>query len=211
MRIRLGALRRFLRETLGETDERMVGDGAGDDIAAHLRSNEEGLSLGDPVQEAGALNAEIGRYLLQEDDDQDASAETTGGSSAPAAPTGFYTPFDMEKDHSSTWYRSPGRAAGTSGDPYRSEDPHTQLGFHAPGSDGEAATLAPPIWQLTAGSDTSKVLGANAKPDAGGVGSDGESEEGEEGQGLEGGEPGEEGDEAEGEESSSGDPERGRD
>ena len=195
MKVRLGLLREFLREALleqawvpgrwdprsgepvdaddlqamGETDDRMEGDGAGpssapedDDVAQHLRSEEEGMSLGDQVEEG--LNAAIRQYLTQE--------ATEGG----GGPTGFYAPFDMERDHSATWYRSPGQPMGAGGDPFRSEDSNAQLGFHAPGNE-ETASLAPPIWQLTAGSDTSKVLGAGAKPDTGSTGLDVEPEE----------------------------------
>lgn len=208
MRVRLGTLRELLREVLlaeqaivpargvptqvddheamGETDERMLGDEGNGDIAPHLRSDDDGLTLGDPVEES--VNAEIRKYLMQEvEDDQQqppegeeaaagagaaGGAEATSSGSETSAPTGFYVPFDMERDHSATWYRSPGRAAGTDGDPFRGEDPHSQLGFHPPkpndttshpASAGEPVQLAPPIWQLSAGSDTSKVLGANAK------------------------------------------------
>lgn len=212
-------------EAMGEVDDRMVGDGIGgseDDISDHLKADEKGQTLGDPpdetIREHLSLSRELRRYFLQEQEDQDSGTEPADGSSAPpgsegedavgggtsAAPQGFYTPFDMERDHSATWYRSPGQAAGTGGDPYRSEDPHAQLGFHAPGSDGESKPLAPPIWQLSAGSDTSKVLGANAKADSGGVDSGDGSKESE----APGGDvdAGEEGDEAEGEESGSGRP-----
>lgn len=249
MKVRLGALRAFLREValleqasvpgrwdprhgvpvddeeleaMDETDERMVGDGAEDDIAPHLRSKEDGLALGDPFQEN--VNAEIREYLMQEalgpempdaeaaltgDKESDEASGDEAGSGGDAAgaetsaPAGFYTAFDMDRDHSATWYRSPGQPAGTGGDPFRSEDPHARLGFHPPGGQSEGEPLAPPIWQLSAGSDTSKVLGANAKPDSGGVDSGngskeseapgGNSEEGE-------GDAGEDGDEGEGEE-----------
>lgn len=207
-------------EAMGETDDRMVGDGAEDDIADHLKGDEGGRSLGNPpdetMREHAYLARELRRYFLQEaeDDKQDSDAEPADGSSAPpgaedaggdgkgesAAPTGFYTPFDMNKDHSSTWYRSPGQPMGTAGDMFRSEDPHAQLGFHPPGGSKEGTPLAPPIWQLSAGSDTSKVLGANAKPDSGGVDSGDGSKESEA--------PGSDadGDEAEGEEQSTGSP-----
>lgn len=54
---------------------------------------------------------------------------------------GFYSSFDMNRDYTgtddpnSTWYRSPGRPAGTEGDPYRDSDPYAQLGFHSPNTD----------------------------------------------------------------------------
>ena len=124
-------------------------------------------------------------FFLQED-------QATPG----VAHVGAYTPFDMERDHtgrqSSPWYRSPGLAAGGDGDPGRNTDPHAYLGMHpsaaardpaasppaADGQSGTAARLAPPIWQLSAGSDTSKVLGANARPGSSDVQSgDGTEEE----------------------------------
>lgn len=229
MKVRLGTLRLFISEVIaeqawvpgrwdprhgepvddeelaamGEVDDRMVGDGT-DDIADHLRSDEEGRSLGnapdETMREAEELARELRRYFLQEaTPEQDSDAEGADGTSEPpgsegedsgdggdpTGPAGFYTPFDMTKDHmgtddlSSTWYRSPGRPMGTEGDPFRSEDPHAQLGFHPPGGSKEGEPLAPQIWQLTAGSDTSKVLGANAKPDSGGVDSGDGSKESE--------------------------------
>ena len=196
---------------MDETDARMQGDGLGpteedpnDDgieIADHLRGDEEKTSLGDPPDETmeESLSTDIRDFLLQEE-------PAAAGAVDPREPKGFYTPFDMTRDHtgtddlSATWYRSPGRQAGGDGDPFRSSDPHAQLGFHPPkaqndptasppaadGEIGTAARLAPPIWQLSAGGDTSKVLGANAKADTGG----GESEDGqgEEDAGGEGGE-----------------------
>ena len=244
MKIKLGLLREFLLEVslsheMDETDERMVGDNAGDthdpndpndfDLSSHLRGTDEKLSLGDPdpmdEAETSALFHSIKEYFLQEaegveapsGDDETPSPGSGAAVGSPSAgnSNGFYTPFDMDKDHSSTWYKSPGQGAGTAGDPFRGEDPYAQLGFHAPagdkdptasppatdGEEGVAARLAPPIWQLSAGSDTSKVLGANAKADSGGVDSGNEPEAGEEGQGEEG-ESGDEGDEAEGSKSS---------
>jgi len=231
---------------MDETDDRMVGDGEGPgenpdrndfDMADHLRGDEEKTSLGSPpdetMRETAQLRREMQQYFLQEQSkdseepeapdapvDGSAGAAATGengsGTNAAAAPTGFYTPFDMDRDHSSTWYKSPGQPAGGSGDPFRSEDPYTQLGFHPPagpadpvashpavdGEEGASARLAPPIWQLSAGSDTSKVLGANAKGDSGGVDSGGESETSAPG-GEVGGEDAE-GDEAEGSKSGTG-------
>ena len=209
---------------MDELDDRMVGDklGNGEDdpndpdsdlkIADHLRGDEEKTSLGDPPDETMGENVEVPawmkrelkRFFLQE-------YPAGAGMVDPVDAKGFYTPFDMTKDHtgtddlSATWYKSPGREPGGDGDPFRGPDPHAQLGFHPPkaqddptasppaadGETGVAARLAPPIWQLSAGSDTSKALGANAKADSGEVGSEGEPEEGEEGQG---------GEEAEGEE-----------
>ena len=207
-------------DELDQADARMLGDGKGPsededyDIADHLRGDEEKTSLGDPpdetIREATDLNREIRQYILQE-------GPPGAGMVDPIGAKGFYSDFDMEKDHgtgedlSATWYKSPGRPQGTEGDPFRGEDPHAQLGFHPPkgsqdptasppavdGEEGATARLAPPIWQLSAGGDTSKVLGANAKPDTGGEESGDESEEGEEGSEAE---PGAEGDEAEGEE-----------
>lgn len=226
MKITLGLLRRYLYETvlseesmvpgrwyggedpdssdlermgdeigMGETDDRMVGDDAGAgttrstedgdfDISDHLRSDEEKISLGNPPDETmeEEFYRELKSYFLQEE--QEISK-------------GFYTPFDMIRDHtgtddlSATWYRSPGREAGSEGDPFRGNDPYAQLGFHPPkaqsdptasppaadGESGVSARLAPPIWQLSAGSDTSKVLGANAKADTSSVESNDGSEE----------------------------------
>lgn len=125
----------------------------------------EALGLSDDE----VLCLDMRRFFLQED-------QATPG----VAHVGAYTPFDMERDHmgktSTPWYRSPGLAAGADGDPSRPADPHAYLGMHPPaaqqdptasppaasGEGGTAARLAPPIWQLSAGSDTSKVLGANA-------------------------------------------------
>lgn len=228
MKVRLGTLRLFIREVvlvdeMNQVDDRMIGDGADDDISDHLKDGEDGQSLGnspdETMREHDDLSRELQLYFLQEDVEQqnsdaepaDGTSEPPGnggeaesGGSAPAGAAGFYTPFDKERDHSATWYRSPGQAAGTAGDPFRSEDPHAQLGFHPPGSDGESKPLAPPIWQLSAGSDTSKVLGANAKAGAGG----GQSGDGSKESEAPGGTGAEEGDEAEGEEPSTGNTKR---
>ena len=215
MKIRLGDLRRLLRET----DAHMMGDnkgnGLGDpensddalDIAKHLRTTDVDDTMGTPPkEEMGSLalaenlempfwmRRELKAFFLQEE-----PAAASG--SDPRDAKGFYAPFDMTKDHTGTddptdaWYRSPGRAAGGDGDPFRGSDPYAQLGFHPPaaqndptttppsvsGEEGIAARRTPPIWQLSAGSDTSKVLGANAKPDSGGVDSSDEQEEAGEG------------------------------
>ncbi len=156
---------------LGETDDRMMGDGAVDistkdsseKISDHL-VDEELWALGEEHEQ---LRNEMRNFFLQRETAEPAK--------------GFYSAFDMAKDHmgtddlSSTWYRSPGRAVGTDGDPYRSEDPYAQLGFRAPENDttathpaaqgktGTAALNVPQIWQLTAGGNTSAVLGAGAK------------------------------------------------
>lgn len=143
MRTSIGALRRFLSE-----------------------------SLFDP-EEAG-LNLEIRTFFLQE------SQEPTGQ-------RGLYAPFDMERDHTGPaaepWYRSPGMSMGTAGDPGRPEDARSNIGM--------AGELAPQIWQLSAGSNTGAVLGANARPQGAEAGTGDENEEQEE----ENGErtPGEEG------------------
>ncbi len=184
------------RERLGdqngmdEADERMENDGLGNgqkdpnepdydyDISDHLRGDEEKTSLGSPPDETmgeGWLRRDIKKFLLQEE-----PAVATGVD--PTDTSGLYTPFDMANDHgdsdqvSSTWYKSPGREPGTEGDPFRGDDPWSQLGFHPPagegdpttthpavvGMDGVAARRAPPIWQLNGGGDTSKMLGADA-------------------------------------------------
>lgn len=127
-----------------------------------------------------------------------AEEPAAGSLSNPVGAKGLYSDFDMAKDHGDvarmqgTWYRSPGRTAGGDGDPFRGPDPYSQLGFHPPagehtpdnappGSMGQVGVQAretPPIWQLSAGGDTSKVLGANAHADS--VGSGDEQEAGEE-------------------------------
>jgi len=196
------------------------------EIADHLRGTDEKQALGDPPDETvgeALLRRELKRFFLQE-----GPAGASG--SDPREPKGAYSAFDMDRDHgdvdrlSSPWYKSPGRPAGEDGDPFRGPDPYSQLGFHPPkagadpvasppGADGEQgvqARLAPPIWQLTAGGDTSSVLGANAHPTSNEVGSDGEPEEGEEGDGPEGEDGSEEG-EAQGGQQGQGRPERGRD
>ncbi len=245
MKVRLGALRKFLHEALDnvdrlgesddldETDLRMMGDdkGPGDGeldgekMADHLRGNEEKRALGDPPSETmgeALLRRELKKFFMQE-----GPAGASG--SDPREPRGSYSTFDMARDHgdaeglSSPWYKSPGRPAGEDGDPYRSADPYSQLGFHPPkagadptasppgagGEQGTQARLAPPIWQLSAGSDTSSVLGANAHPASSEVGSDGEQEEGEGSTGLESGDTDEEG-EAQGGQQDQGRPQRGR-
>ena len=196
---------------MGETDARMVGDdvGAGGiqpedgdfDISDHLRGDDEKISLGDAPDETmmESLDDDLRSYFLQE---AEGGSATQTDTVEPAPATGFYTPFDMTRDHtgtddlSSTWYRSPGRAAGADGDAGRPSDPHAYLGFHPPkagadptasppatgGETGTSARLAPPIWQLSAGSDTSKVLGANATNPS--SSSDVESEKQEDGYGL---------------------------
>lgn len=207
-----------LGEPIGETDDRMEGDGLGPGaedeslkLADHLRTGQEKTSLGSPpdetmgdadekvgvnMDESRWLNRAIRRFMLQE------YPAGAGMSDPTRDPKGAYTDFDMTRDHmgtddlSATWYRSPGREAGTEGDSFRGEDPNAQLGFHPPagpadpttappGSEGEegvAARHTPGIWQLSGGGDTSKMLGANAKDPSGGVDSGDESEEGEEGQ-----------------------------
>jgi hypothetical protein len=208
---------------MDEADERMENDGLGNgvtdpndpdydfDISDHLRGDNEKVTLGNPPDETMGewLSHEIRGYLLQE---EPAIAAITAD---PTDTRGAYTPYDAVKDHtgtddlSSTWYKSPGREPGTDGDPFRGPDPHAQLGFHPPaaqndpvasppaadGEEGVAARRAPPIWQLNGGSDTSKMLGADAHDPASGVGS-GDGSEAEEA-----GEPGESDDEegAEGE------------
>lgn len=201
-----------------ETDGHMEGDGLGNGIPGpgeenmhisdHLRTGEEKTSLGTTPDDTMRENVdvplwmvrELKRFMMQEDG--------AGGSLAsPVDAKGFYSDFDMNKDHngtddlSSTWYKSPGRTPGEDGDPFRGTDPYAQLGFHPPkgqndptasppavdGEEGIASRLTPPIWQLSAGSDTSKVLGANAKPAAAdGESEDGEGEEDEDGEGGEG-------------------------
>jgi len=207
-----------LGEPLGETDGFNIGDNLGngekdrndpdsDDfrISAHLRGDDEKLSLGDPpdnevmkdVQEATMLNREIKRYMLQEYPAGAGMVDPTKD------PKGFYTNYDPVKDHtgtddlSATWYKSPGQQKGTAGDPFRTEDPASRLGFHPPdrrdstshpavnGEEGNASRRAPEIWQLSGGGDTSTMLGPSAKAPASDVGS-GDGEEGEEGEGVEG-------------------------
>lgn len=162
------------------------------------------------------LVIDMRHFFLQEADD------------AVPAHVGAYAPFDMERDHtgraSTPWYRSPGLPAGGDGDPGRTADAHAYLGMHAPaagedptasppaagGQTGTAARLAPPIWQLSAGSDTSKVLGANARPAPAGVPSEDGTEEDEDGAGGEEGKGAGTG-EAQGQEQDGRRPQRGRD
>lgn len=207
-------------DPVDETDDRMVGDGKGnglpdpneggiDDIAGHLKGDEDKIALGDPpldeVVEAAWLNREIKRYLLQE-------GPAGAGMVDPTDVHGFYTPFDMEKDHmgtddlSATWYKSPGWEPGGDGDPYRGPDPYAQMGFHPPaglddptttppgvsGEEGFAALRAPVDWTLGIGGDTTKIGGVEAPGPE--VGEEGESEE----EGEEAGGPKEPGAEEEG-------------
>ncbi len=164
MKFKLGSLRRLVREVLlRETDDRMMGDDAAngdadlgfpEELAAHLQPGGDRPDLGDPndddYEDESYLDEELRRFFLQEDD-QSASAEggavpvpgeSTEDGATPepgVAPEtmGFYTPFDMVKDHTgtdnpnSTWYRSPGQPVGDN-DPFRSSDPYAQLGFHPP-------------------------------------------------------------------------------
>ena len=172
------------------------------DIADHLKGDKDKTALGDPppdeeVVEMRILNRQIRQYLLQEYPAGAGMVDPT------KKPMGFYTDFDMEKDHHTgddiqgTWYKSPGRAPGSDGDPFRGPDPYAQLGFHPPdrkdttshpavnGEEGNAARRAEPAWQLTGGGDTSSMLGANAHPASSEVGSQdepGNSEEGTEGE-----------------------------
>jgi hypothetical protein len=186
---------------IDETDARMVdddrGNGVGDpndpddiDIADHLRGDEEKTSLGDPPDETIEEELAFVSALLKED-------PAVASGSDPTDVHGLYTPFDMTRDHmgtddlSATWYRSPGREPGGDGDPFRGPDPNVQLGFHTtraqddpaaspPAVDGDkgiAARQTPPIWQLSGGSDTSAMLGANAKDPSASVDSESESEE----------------------------------
>jgi hypothetical protein len=210
---------------LDETDERMMDDGKGNgipdpvtgdedkDISSHLRGDTDKLCLGSPPEEKPThsvwdeglepdwLNREINRYLLQE-------YPAGAGMVDPVEPPhGFYTDFDMDKDHGSVdkvhgfWYASPARQQGADGDPFRGDDPYAQMGFHSPkgpkdgtthpavsGEEGFGALRAPEEWTLNAGGDTSTALGANAKPAGAGGESEGEPEEGEEGEAGEGGE-----------------------
>lgn len=204
---------------LDETDARIEGDDlidgdlAVDDahdgmkVASHLRNPEEQLTLGDPPDQQGEslvrdteeLAEEVRRFfrglrvgrqvarLVEE--------PAAGSLSDPVGAKGFYSDFDMSRDHGDVaqaqgaWYRSPGRSPGGDGDPFRGPDPYSQLGFHPPagertpdnsppatmGQTGAQARSAPPIWQLSAGGDTSKALGANARGE--GVGSTGDEQE----------------------------------
>ena len=210
---------------MDETDGFSMGDGLGNgesdpndpdskdfDIADHLKGSQDKTALGDPapdeeVVEARILNREIRQYLLQE-------YPAGAGMVDPRDAKGFYTDFDMEKDHHTgddiqgTWYKSPGREPGADGDPFRGPDPYAQLGFHPPdrkdttshpavnGEEGNAARRADPAWQLTGGGNTSTMLGAGAKPATPEVESEDESEEGAEGtQGEESEEGSQEGEE----------------
>lgn len=211
---------------LEETDDRMIGDGkgngipdpeAGDDdlkMSPHLKGDEEKTSLGDPPEEKPRgnfgestdwLTSEIKRYMQQ----KPLMLEYPAGAGMVdpiEPPKGFYSDFDMAKQHGdgeyiqSPWYQTPGRAMGTDGDPFRGEDAPGQLKMHTgegipttavhpaiSGEEGFAALRAPEIGALTGGGDTSTMLGANAKPGAPDVDSeDDESEEGEEGGDAEG-------------------------
>ena len=182
MKLKLSSLRRVIREVLAlETDDRMVGDDAGngidslgdpEKIADHLTDAEDRPALGDPDED---LVKEIRKYFLQE---ADGEPETPTPGETPEI-NGFYTPFDMVRDHTGTdniqgtWYRSPGRPAGGDGDPFRDADPYAQLGFHPPkgpedptasppaadGEDGTAALDAPEDDSLK--TDDTADLGAN--------------------------------------------------
>jgi|SRR5581483_3110867 len=209
---------------LDETDDRMLGDGKGNGIpdpetgdddlkmSPHLKGDEEKTSLGDPPEEKPTslfgetawLVSEAHEYMQQ----RQLLAEYPAGAGMVdpvEPPKGFYSDYDAERDHGSPeqiqgmWYATPGRPAGTEGDPRRPEDPVTTLKMHCPendpttihpsvmGMDGVAARRAPEIPELSGGGDTSTMLGANAKPGGGDVDSeDDESEEGEEGQDGEG-------------------------
>lgn len=189
--------------TVGDGD----GEGGIDDpdtnpegkMAPHLRTDDD-TSLGSPPEErpnkgfyeSTWLNREIKRFMLQE------NPAGAGMVDPVKPPHGFYSDFDAVKDHGDVakmqgaWYRSPGREPGGEGDPFRGEDANAQLGFHPPagentpdaappetmGMAGVAARRAPPEWTLNAGSDTSKVLGAGAKPSDGAGSMDSDSGEG---------------------------------
>jgi hypothetical protein len=201
---------------LDETDDRMVGDKRGNGIpdpndedndlkiSPHLTGDEEKTSLGDPSEEepnnsrfsedieAPWLDREIKQFMLQE------YPAGAGMVDPLEPPQGFYSDFDMSKDHhdgadiQGMWYASPARAKGTDGDPRREEDPQAQLKMHPNaddtttvhpslvGRDGVAARRAPPIPQLSGGSDTSKTLGASAYSKGDGVGSGDGSQAGDE-------------------------------
>lgn len=173
-------------------------------MSPHLKGDDEKTSLGDPPEEKPealfgetvSLNREIKRYLMQE------YPAGAGMVDPIEPPKGFYSDYDAERDHGSPeqiqgmWYATPGRPMGTEGDPFRPEDPASTLKMHnaesdpttthpaVSGEEGFAALRVPPIGALTGGGDTSKMLGANAKPGAVDVGSeDDESEEGEAGEG----------------------------
>lgn len=201
-------------DDLSETDDRTEGDNKGNGMpdpkdpdhmgmAQHLRDDDP-TSLGSPPQEKPELSRwdeqnlrdvdwlirETHRYLLQENPPGAGMVDPT------KPPTGFYSAYDAAKDHGDVekmqgaWYRSPGRDPGSNGDPFRGDDPATQLGQHStrdgtrpPAVDGEegiAARRAPPQWPLGAGDDTSTILGANVHNTTTDVGSeDGtEAEEG---------------------------------
>lgn len=202
---------------MDETDDRMIGDGKGNGIpdpsddledikmSPHLKGDDEKTSLGSPPEEdpekgfygEGAwLGHEIHDYMQQ----RQLLLEYPPGAGMVdpvEEPKGFYTDFDMSRDHhdgediQGMWYASPARPMGTDGDFRREEDPQAQLKMHVPdtdpttihpaamGMDGTASRRAPEIGALTGGGDTSQMLGANAKPGVEDVDSDDESEEGE--------------------------------
>lgn len=169
------------------------------DMAVHLRGDEERTCLGTPKREemgtlalgeVAQLNREIRRYMQQLHEEPAVASVSTD----PTDTRGLYTAFDMAKDHGTgdeiqgTWYRSPGREAGLDGDPFRGTDPQQQLGFHVAkkdstsppavsGEEGMDARRVKDPWPLGGGSDTSKMLGANARPDSVGSGDDGEGSE----------------------------------
>jgi hypothetical protein len=81
---------------------------------------------------------------------RDVLSEGPSGPGVTADPTeirGFY-PYETERgvDILSTWYRSPGAAPGSSGDPGRPADPAEYIGFKTKGATPEdaAAAAAPP-------------------------------------------------------------------
>lgn len=69
-----------------------------------------------------------------------------GITSDPTDVKGFY-PYEIERgtDIHGYWYKSPGRAMGTDGDPMRPEDPEEYIGFKTKGTTPEdaAAEAAP--------------------------------------------------------------------
>jgi len=209
---------------LDETDDRMIGDGKGNGIpdpddsdddlkmSPHLKGDEEKTSLGSPPEEKPEkgfygesvmplwLRYEIREFFKQEKHLLLEYPPGAGMVDPTTEPKGFYTDFDMSRDHhdgediDGFWYASPARPMGTNGDFRREEDPQAQLKMHprdndpttvhpsVMGMDGVASRRAPEIPELSGGSDTSKMLGANAKPGGGDVDSEGEPEEGEEGE-----------------------------
>jgi len=147
VKTKLSELRKLIRELILETDERMEGDGKedkGTTIAQHLRP-ENDLALGDQVVEDDEdstipewLERDIKRFMLQE-------YPAGAGMVDPIDPMGFYSKPDPDRDLRTDihgyWYKSPARAPGSEGDPYRSDDPWAQLGFHVRADD---PTASPP-------------------------------------------------------------------